>query len=412
MASDMSDEFNLNLPTWLDADDSVDGRDDESLLAGTPATLGEDPLTDGGNALLGSLTSAAESERVAQAGPPPTGPPPTGHAESSLGAPAPADTRDVGPFIAILLVFVMLLAAGEIATRVWVAAVQPEQIRWYDASTQLRAEQFDEIGERSVVFAGTSMAWQGFVPSVFTANDPQGRSAYNVGLAGGVPTISEPWLHEHVVPNLEPDVVVWGLSSLDFSSSYGDTNFDAWADARESKSGRLASIERATSVSALVRWRSVLRDPAQWMGDGGDDVATDIADAQAILGGDGERLDFAPDVSPLRAAVQKTRVADMTPDVRDVAAVLRAIDQLEAAGVEVVLVQMPVPDRFIELHPEQRASINRVRDLVDGIGAETGVRVVDLTTGFTDDNFVDYTHLDSASAARLTEMLAASLSAG
>jgi len=314
------------------------------------------------------------------------------------------------PYVAVLAMALALLLVGEIATRAWVRASEPSQLRWYDASTQIRVEGFDETGTRSVVFAGTSMAWQGFVPAEFSSADPLDRTAFNAGLAGGVPIVTEPWLLEHVVPALEPDTVVWGLSSLDFSSSYGKANYAAFTQALESKPGLLGGIERGVSgSSALIQWRATLRNPSSWLGYSGDQVDRDLAAARSTLGPDGERLDFSIAIDARRAAVQRSRLADMALDASDVASVLRTIDELQELGVEVVLVQLPVPDRFAQLHPGGRADVERVHALVEAIGIDTNSQVIDLSDGFTDDDFVDFTHLNAAAAARLTQRLAAEI---
>lgn len=448
----MSDKFDLNLPSWLEDDDpdaptrylhfsepphdlgysgfldsddaSVDDEDqyddaddfdesddfddadyyDESDDYDDSENDGEtgdaDAATVGGDALLSVLATATGSGGSVEM------------LDPEDIQPHDSAQGNARPAVAILLALLMLFVVGEVTVRIWAAVVDPQEVRWYDAATQVRAERLSDVAPRSVVFAGTSMAWQGFVPATFAAADPQGRTAWNAGLAGGVPVVTEPWLRDHVIPELQPELVVWGLSSLDFSSSYGDASEEAWANAPETKTGLLASIDRASSVSALLKWRSVLRSPSAWAGSRADDVAQDFETAAAILGPDGERADFTPDLSDEHAAIHSARVSDMTPDVEDVAAVIRTIEDLRDRGVEVVLVQMPVPPRFVELHPAGAASLEQVRNLIAGIGTETNVQVVDLGAGFTDANFVDFSHLDDVSRTRLTEQLATSLAPG
>lgn len=323
--------------------------------------------------------------------------------------PAGADTR-IRPYLAVAGAFVALLLLGELATRVWVQQTDQQQILWYDASAQLRADYLDQAEvDPDVLFAGTSMAWQGFVPSVFAAEDPAGRSSYNVGLPGGVPQVTERWLTDYVLEAADPELVVWGLASLDFSSSYGATNFESWTSAREPGTGWLDGVDAwASERSALLQWRRVLRDPAAWSG---DERATDLSEAAETLGPDGERLDFTVDLGAERAAVQRSRLSDAGPDAQDVAAVIRGIEAARRSGAEVVLVQMPMPGRFVDLHPAGAADVARVRQLVTLIGTEMNVPVIDLSDGFDDSQFVDFTHLDAAGAATLTQRLASELAA-
>jgi hypothetical protein len=289
----------------------------------------------------------------------------------------------------------------------------PPVLRWYDASTQLKVEQMDELGTVDVVFAGTSMAWQGFVPAAFSTSDPDGRSAYNAGLAGGVPAVMEPWMLEEVVPRLQPDLVVWGLSSMDFSTSYGDDNLERYRDALETRTGRLARVEQATSrVSALVRYRTVLRRPSAMFGSEKEDIESDFDEAAAILGEGGERRDFAVDFGPERGAQVEARFRNYRIDETDIQAVARTVESLRSRGVDVVLVEMPVPDRYVELHPEGADDVARAHETIVALGDVLDLRVVDLRRGYSEEDFVDFTHLNAAAAADLTDRLAGALAAG
>ena len=237
------------------------------------------------------------------------------------------------------------LAVAEATARIAEAA-GPPVLRWYDASTQLKVEQMNGLGDADVVFAGTSMAWQGLVPSRFTAEDPEARTAWNAGLAGGVPVVMEPWLLDEVVPRLEPDLVVWGLSSMDFSTSYGEDNLERYLDALESRTGSLAAVEQAfADFSALVRYRTLLRRPSAMFGSEREDIEQDFADAAAILGSSGERRDFEVDYGERRAAQVESRFRGFRIDPADLEAVHRTVAALREQGIAVVFVEMPTPDR-------------------------------------------------------------------
>lgn len=303
----------------------------------------------------------------------------------------------LGAYLVGLLIVLGALEIGALA----VEASSSPALRWYDAAAQIRVEQMAELDDVDVVFAGTSMAWQGFVPEVWTAHDTAGRRAYNAGMAGGIPEVMEPWLVDVVQPRLRPDVVIWGLSSLDFSASYGAENLERYLDALETRPGLLADVEQAVAdISALVRFRNVLRDPSEWGADRG------FAAATAILGNDGERRDFVVDTSPERQLQVATRVADFRLDAADIAAVHRTVTKLRRSGTDVMFVQLPVPERFVELHPDGPSDVAATRGAIDRLGEILDVTVVDATGGFSDSDFVDFTHLDEASAARLTEQIA------
>ena len=315
-----------------------------------------------------------------------------------------ATTRSGRQVASFVIGLVVVLGFLEIVAR-FAEANGAAALRWYDASTQLRAEEMDRRDDIEVVFAGTSMAWQGLVPSVWTANDVAGRSAFNAGMAGGVPQVMEPWLLDVVQPKLRPRLVVWGLSSLDLSSSYGADNLKRYEEALEVRQGAVADLERFTAkYSALVRYRSVLRDPSEWGEDRGFDAAA------ASVGADGERRDFVVDTSARRRRQVEARLEAYSLDPEDIAAIHRTVIRLREAGTDVVFVQMPVPERFAALHPEGATDLATARRAITRLGDVLDVDVIDATGGFTDLDFVDFTHLKESAAAALTARVSREIS--
>jgi len=309
----------------------------------------------------------------------------------------------------IVFAFAAGLVLLEAGARAIVASSDADEIVWYDASTQLRVAMLDDLESVDMVFAGTSSAWQGLVPSVFVEQGAA-SSAFNAGLAGGVPAVTAPWLREEVVPRVDPDVVVWGLTSLDFSSAYGDTNEEAYDDAFETRSGVLADLDRTvSSVSELVRSRRVLRDPSMLWGQAQDEVQADLTEAASITGDNGERLDFTQDVGDERAAIMRARVRDYDVDGDDVEAVRETVQAMQAQGRTVVFVEVPFPDRFVQLHPLGAADIEAAADTIDAIAAEHGITVLRTTETFTNADFVDFSHLDQAAARRFSADIARQL---
>jgi len=304
---------------------------------------------------------------------------------------------------------VVAAAAAEGSARIAEAA-GPPVLRWYDAATQLKVEQMDRAGGAAVVFAGTSMAWQGLMPSEFAAADPGDRTAYNAGLAGGVPIVMEPWLLEEVVPRLQPDLIVWGLSSMDFSSSYGDDNLERYRDALDTRTGRLATLEQTTSrFSALVRYRTILRRPSAMFGSGRDEIETEFEDAASTLGDSGERRDFTVNFGDKRSSQVESRFRNFRIDETDIQAIHRTVTNLREQGIEVVLVEMPTPDAYAALHPGGDADLARTHQTIVAIGEVFDLAVVDLRFGFAESSFVDFTHLGEQASRDLTIRLANSL---
>lgn len=304
-----------------------------------------------------------------------------------------------------IAVVIVVLVVAEVAAR-GVTSRTTDEIRWYDAAAQQRIELLDERGDTvDVVFAGTSAAWQALVPAEFAA--ATGRDSINVGLAGAIPTVMGPWLTEQVAPRTSPELVVWGLTPLDFAPAYGGPQEDAYATAVETADGWLADLDRsASSVSTLVASRRLLRSPSALFGSAETERRDDLTDAADLTGPDGERIAFDADVTEQGVAIQRARLADYAIDPRDVEAVADAIATLHAAGTTVVLVEVPVPDRFVDQLPDPQNDVAATRAAIIELGESTDSDVILMGDAFGDTNFVDDIHVDASAAAQTTRWIA------
>ncbi len=299
------------------------------------------------------------------------------------------------------------MVAGELLARA-VMSQTTEAIRWYDATTQLKVEQMDALDGADVVFAGTSMAQQGFVPGVF--DDVLGGTSWNAGLAGGTPDVMAPWLLDEVIPRLDPELVVWGLSSFDVAPAYGEQQAAVYSEALETRSGWLANADSIVSErSVLVRNRTVLRSLDALAGVAAEERSAAHTLAQEITAPTGERVEQTVDVSQDRGRIVQARLQRFTPDPSDVALIERTVLDLLDRGVEVVLVELPVPDRFRDAHPNGAADHALVGPALAGIAERSGVRFLRLLDGPTGPDFVDFTHLDAAAAAEFSRVAAAAV---
>jgi len=303
-----------------------------------------------------------------------------------------------------------VFVVAELTSRVVVSESSPA-IRWYDASAQLKVEQMDDVADVDVVFAGTSMAWQAFVPAIF--DDDTGLESYNAGLNGGTPEVMERWLVEEVVPRTQPTAVVWGLSSYDLAPAYGSQQRNAYDDAPETRTGALAAIDnRASDWSVLIRNRAVLRSVGDVTGREAEDRRREFDQADRTLGDDGERLDFDVDISSDRRDITRTRLTGFTPDPDDLLRISNTIRSLQRDGIEVILVQLPVPERFIDAHPNGASDYQTVAPALEALATMMQTRLLRLDDGFTDDDFVDFTHLTKPATSEFTEGFAAAYRVG
>jgi hypothetical protein len=308
-------------------------------------------------------------------------------------------------FLRWLAIVIVVVIVAEIAAR-GVTSRSVDEIRWYDAAAQQRIGLLDDRGDVvDVTFAGTSAAWQAFVPAEFTS--ATGQSSLNVGLAGAVPTVMGPWITDEVAPRSSPELVVWGLTPLDFSPAYGELQEEAYSTAVETADGWLADLDRSvSSFSTLVSSRRILRSPSDLFGSGETQRAVDLAAAGAVTGPDGERIDFDVDVGPEGPAIQRSRLDGFDIDRRDVNAVIDAIRTLQAAGTTVVLVEVPIPDRFVDQLPQPERDLAAARAAIVEIGDSTASDVILMGDVFGDTNFVDDIHVDADAATQTTRWLA------
>lgn len=321
-----------------------------------------------------------------------------------------SSTRSARPAAAIFrfaLALVTVLIGAEAAARTVERRADHPPLLWYDEATQLKVGQMVERGQTSTVVVGTSMAWQGLLPEVLAGDD-----AYNAGLAGGVPTVTEQWLADEVVSSLRPRQVVWGLSALDFSDQYGDVGLEIYQQAPATRTGLLAEADRELrGISAIFRQRSALRNPSLLLGPAEEDAAKRLQDAEQILGPSGERRDFRTVLTAERALEVQARITPFVADRDDVAAVVRAVEALQAEGIEVVFVELPVPPRFLELYERGPAQHEQTTSLLLAMADELGVPLVTTTGIYVDDDFVDYTHLNEDAAVRFSTEVAAAIAA-
>ncbi len=312
-------------------------------------------------------------------------------------------------WVRLLIGALLMVVLFEGTARLAVAAFDPVATRWYDDAAELKVGQMESLSAADTVVIGTSMAWQGLVPSVLAEAGGTGVT-YNAGLAGGVPQVMEPWLLDQVIPRLQPTTVIWGLASLDFSATYGEDNAATYDDALETKTGWLADVDRAVSkVSVLIRDRRQLRDPSALFGDRRDEAIEARAEAQAVLGADGERLDFIENTDDDRRLAVRQRLANYALDGTDIDAILRVADHLAAHDITLVLVALPMPPRMVEQHPRGADDAATTARAIDALAADLGVAVLRPTGDYIDSDFVDYTHLGAAAAERFSAEIAAQL---
>lgn len=305
------------------------------------------------------------------------------------------------------ITFVVVLVAVDLAARV-VGAALPEPSTWYHDIAQAKARQLVERKGESLdmVFAGTSQTYYGV--DVAVIDRELGTSSYNAGVPAGVPPIQERWLPRQVLRRVDTDLVVWGVSLLDLNDARDLSVVSAYDEAYATRTGFLADLDRTLSRwSGLLRHRRQLTDPETWKlaAQGKDPIAA----SRSILRDDGVRVpgDRRP-TERQRIRMENRVVGDYEVGGRMLDSLGETITRIREGGTDVVLAWLPVPERLLELLPDRQLE-RTAQASMQAFADELDLTLIDLSDGFTNADFLDYTHLGPTGATQLSLRLAAAL---
>ena len=273
-----------------------------------------------------------------------------------------------------------------------------------------KATQIGEIDGAQVVFVGSSMIDVGVEPSVFIAAQDRYASAYNAATENASPRLWQMWLDDVVLPGLEPDVVVIGVSS--FTVNDEGSNREAFIDTYVNSPARTAPTIGADprTWSALYNHRRDLRSPDTWQqlvtGRSQDGVALHPLGYNPRVR---ERPYEVPDYYSRRTVGGVLN--DYSSGGKEAQALESLVASLQDRGVTPVIVIMPaVLDDHLPMHPNGLADYAQHLAIADDIATVTGVTVLRPPETFFDESlFVDPVHLNGTGADRFSRWLAAQL---
>jgi hypothetical protein len=337
---------------------------------------------------------------------------------TSSGSAAPAPTRSLRRALAAALAATLaVLVAAEVAVRL-VEDRLPPRSGWISDEYPQKIDQMDALaagGGVDVVLLGSSV--------VDVSVDPAGlagaagrRGAYNAGLIGATPEIVEAWAH--VVSTLRPDVAVVAVSSRDLNGN-GAGMRSSTELFRRSAGGRrlLGTQSTADRIEwwlddhvALLRHRQSLRRPLEALTsyDPPDRNSTRLTRLgfETHLAASTYRSDETTSAFFRREPLRDWAVTD---DQRG--ALARLATSLEDQGIRVILLDVPVTDDYVSLHPEGAADVAEYAAAIDALAVDADAEV--LRPGiWPEELFSDPLHLNGAGVERLTAELRAYLAAG
>lgn len=300
---------------------------------------------------------------------------------------------------ALLAVFV----SAEVAVRI-VAPELPEETVWYHEIAQAKAEQMrEQPPELDFVIAGTSQSYHGIDPAVL--DERLGTRSYNAGIPAGIPSVQRRWLSDAVLDDLEPDTVVWAMSSVDMNAARPQEMDPVYDAAFATRTGVLADADRwLADRLALFRHRRTVAEPRSWFTD-----EDPVGDARSVLFPNGKRMPGSANVSEReRRRISQDVIGDYEVGGRMSEAIRETVQDLHDRDLAVVFVWLPEAPRFLELLPDPTLHDEASAE-ARAVAGEMGVPFIDLSDGFDDDDFIDFTHLDEDAAERLSTQLAEQL---
>lgn len=306
----------------------------------------------------------------------------------------------------VLLGVLLLVLVAEAAVRV-AADRLPEPQRWSTPETQYKVDQMADLDGVRTVAVGSS------VVDVALDPDALGPDAYNAALGAASIGMVDTFTREVVVPRLDPEVVVVGLSSRELNRNAPEQR-RIEADFLDAPAVRhllgtestLDVAERvAGELSALVRYRSVLRDPESWVDPRPAWDGTVTGDDGLYLG----FLDESYDASPaVRRRLRRGSLHAFEVGDRQVATLRALLTDLRSQGRQVLLVTTPVTREYVDLLPRGQVDHERFTALAEEVAQSAGVRFVDAGV-WPDQLMADPLHVNRAGVQRFSELIATAL---
>jgi len=312
----------------------------------------------------------------------------------------------------VVLITVTLLGVAEVTLHL-VGERLGEARFWYAPDAQHLIEDMERLESAGiasdVVFTGSSMVQFGIRSAIVEDRLGSVEVAHNAGIPKGYTTVTRRWLLEEVVPRLQPDRVVWGLSSLDFNGGRPTPAIIDYEAARAGALGVFGWMDRGLwSVSMIARYRDILREPSFLF-----DLLESQTRSELTIGLD-DLMDPVvwPDVGQTPHAFNALRtslLADFHVGDRHAADFRATIEALSADGIEVVVALLPVSVPYLEAHPDGDDGYALFTDWLRREVDSLGVPLLDFSRAIPEGEFLDYNHVGPDGAALLTEMLVSDL---
>ena len=297
-----------------------------------------------------------------------------------------------------------VVVVAELAVRLATGPLPEPQV-WSTPELQYKVGLMEDLGPVEVALVGSSV--------VDVSIDPGGldRPAFNAALGAASIGMVADVTRTLVVPRLDPDIVVIGLASRELNANSAD-QAEIEARFRDAPAVReafgteslLDRVERwAGDVSALVEYRSVLRDPDNWLGDPPEQWGP------SVTAGSGLYLSFLDESYHFDETTERGLRNGALKDFRlgneQIGTLRTLVEDLDAQGRRVLLVATPVTKDYVALHPRGEADYEAFVGALQALADEEGAAFVEAGV-WGRHQFADPLHVSRAGTERLTQMVA------
>jgi hypothetical protein len=314
--------------------------------------------------------------------------------------------------------FVMLgaMLGAELGARV-IEPMLPPLRGWPSAQMASKVDQMEDLSVRSVdvdvVFLGSSSMDQAVNPIVFNTTGER-LVSYNASFSGASLRSLDLWAREVVLPALDPELVVIGLTTRELND--GGRRNDALFEQLVTSSGlrRHRSAEvvdplaLAEDLSALLRIRTALRKPFSF---GLRLTGGNEGEALSLPGPFGSRVpeprDFSYDFGDeWRVEWTSGAMLEFAMGGAELQALEQLVDELISQGRRVALMVLPVSSDYIAVQPGGTSSITQFRGLLSKVAASRGIELIQPSVQFQNDDFRDPAHLGPVAAEEFSKLVA------
>ena len=282
---------------------------------------------------------------------------------------------------------------------------------WHSREVQAqvaRIEQRANAGGVNLAFIGSSTIGAALDPEALS--EAVGDDWYTAWMAGADEPVIELWTNEIVVPKLDPDFVVLGLTSFELNDAYSS---EGLLSSYTTSPGRLRAIGTLSPRDKAIGWleeRSALMALRQYLRSPGELVARLTGRIPNMAPPHGQ-FDGARSRSYGQEpeGMQRVRgyVREFAVGGSATVSLERAIAELKAQGREVAIIDLPVLEsEWAAMHEHGEVDLEAYREVLRDLATRRDVRLFTYAGQFQDrDLYRDPIHLNGRGSEQFSAVL-------